>query len=364
MNEVKINQAPLNQAQKLGVGFVTAFFIAWFSASMEWKYSVAGMVLYAGLLAAFAWLLYFLDRKAWEHLPKKTFFFSLLAAWLALFQFFGNSILGYVHTHSLLFWMYDGYNSANPGNDSSFCDFIPFLVLGLFWWKRRELLAAPLAAWNGGFFFIVCGIFLHILGYDLQQPRFSIMAMFAGIYGIMGLAWGRAWLKKSFFPFFLFFFLVPFDTIIEPVTFRLRLLVSTLVEWIAHYIFGIGVMRNGTELFDPLGSYQYDVAAACSGIHSLVAIFLLATIYGFLTFHLSWQRLLIVTLAFPFAVLGNLLRMFFIIIAADFWGQEAGNFVHENVVISLIPYVPAIFGLLWVGGWMERNRSKEKKASS
>ena len=35
--------------------------------------------------------------------------------------------------------------------------------------------------------------------------------LFAGIYALMGLAWGRQWLRESFFPFILFIFCVPND---------------------------------------------------------------------------------------------------------------------------------------------------------
>jgi exosortase/archaeosortase family protein len=59
-------------------------------------------------------------------------------------------------------------------------------------------------------------------------------------------------------------------------------------------------------------------------------------------------------LAFPFAVLGNLARMFFIIVAAEIGGQKWGNYVHESSVISLVPYLPAIIGLLVVGRLMEK----------
>src|SRR5665647_1344854 len=46
----------------------------------------------------------------WRRLPNKIFFFALLAAWLLLFQFWGNSILGYVHTSSLFVWLDEAYN--------------------------------------------------------------------------------------------------------------------------------------------------------------------------------------------------------------------------------------------------------------
>jgi exosortase len=160
-------------------------------------------------------------------------------------------------------------------------------------------------------------------------------------------------LRNSFFPFFLFIFSVPVGVVLEPITFPLRIFVSELVEWVAHSILGIGVLRMGTQLFDPLGTYQYDVAAACSGINSLMVIFLFATVCGFVMFRSPWKRLFMMTLAFPFAILGNLLRMLLIIIAADVGGQWWGNYAHESTIVSLLPYIPVFLGLLFVGRWLE-----------
>lgn len=290
----------------------------------------------------------------WRRLPNKTFFFALLVAWLALFQFVGNSTFGYSHNSSLFAWMFLVYNTQGASADDAYGNLIPFLVIGLFWWKRKELLALPLKIWPPAALIVALGILLHILAYLIQEPRLSIVALFIGVYGLMGLAWGPAWLRHGFFPSFLFIFAVPLSTISEPITFPLRLLVSTLTEWIAHYIFGIGVLRLGTQLFDPLGTYQYDVAAACSGIRSLMAIVLLATVYGFVVFRSAWKRVVMLALAIPFAVLGNLLRMLLIIVAAVMGGQEWGNYVHESTLISLIPYLPAFLGVLLVGRWLEK----------
>jgi hypothetical protein len=62
-------------------------------------------------------------------------------------------------------------------------------------------------------------------------------------------------------------------------------------------------------------------------------------------------------LAFPLAVLGNLARMLLIIVAAEIGGQPWGNYVHEGGplgIISLVPYLPAIIGLMIVGRLMEK----------
>jgi exosortase len=300
----------------------------------------------------------------WRRLPEKTFFFTLLAAWLALFQFWGNSILGYVHTSSLFEWLYQAYNSAGSVEDAGHGDFIPFLVVGIFWWKRKELLALPLKIWWPGILIVAAALILHIAGFLVQQPLLSVIALFAGIYGLMGLAWGREWLRHSNYPFFLFVFSIPLASHLNFILFPLRMLVTWLTEMVAH-LFGIDIIRNGTQLIDPSGTFQYEVAAACGGMRSLIAIFLLATVYGFATFRSPAKRILMMALALPFAILGNLLRLLAIIITASFGGQEAGNYVHEGGplgIISVLPYVPAIVGLLWVGNLMEKQEAKNNSS--
>src|ERR1700691_930388 len=144
--------------------------------------------------------------ECWQRLPNKAFFFTLLAAWLVVFQLSGESILGYVHTSSLFGWLNEAYNSAGSVEDAGHGDFIPFLVVGIFWWKRKELLALPLTTWWPAILILAAAIFLHCVGFLVQQPVLSVVALFAGIYGLMGLAWGRAWLRHSHYPFLLFVF--------------------------------------------------------------------------------------------------------------------------------------------------------------
>jgi exosortase len=294
--------------------------------------------------------------ECWRRLPDKFFFFALLAAWLALFQFCGNSILGYVHTSSLFGWLYDIYNSPASTEDAGHGNFIPFLVVGIFWWKRKELLALPLRFWWPGILILAAAALLHIAGFVVQQPLLSVVALVLGIYGLMGLAWGRAWLKNSHYPFLLFIFSIPLASHLNFILFPLRLFVCWLVEMASH-LFGIDIIRNGTQLIDPSGTFQYEVAAACGGMRSLIAIFLLATIYGFALFRSPGKRIFLMAIAVPMAVLGNFLRLLAIIIAAAFGGQHAGDYVHEGGpygIISLLPYVPAIAGMLFIGRWMEK----------
>jgi exosortase len=300
------------------------------------------------------------DLEAWKQIPSKVFFFGLLIAWAALFQFLGNAILGYVHTPSLFVWLYGQY--SNPTADDGHGNFIPFLVVGLFWWKRKELLALPLNVWWPGLLILAAALALHVVGYAVQQVFLSVAALFIGLWALMGLAWGRAWLRHSVFPFFLFVFSIPLGQRAEIITFPLRRLVSWLAEMVAHYVLGLDVIRMGTQLFNSAGTYGFDVEAPCSGMRSLIATFLLATIYGFFSFSSSRQRLLLMALAIPFSILGNLLRLLLIIITAEIGGQDAGNYIHHSSIFSLVPYIPAIVGLLLAGRWMENQEVRKARA--
>jgi exosortase len=286
----------------------------------------------------------------WQRLPNKAFFLILFAAWLALFHYLGNSTLGYVRTPSLLAWIYAAFTGGGRhvlDSEGIYGLCVPFAVLVLFWLKRRELLEQQLRTWWPGIVLVGLGLVLHVLGYRVQQARLSIIGLIVGLYGLTGLAWGLAWLRTSFFPFFLLAFLFPIDA--TAITFRLRVLVTHLVAWICHYVLAIDVLVEGTMLRDPSNQYGYEVAAACSGIRSLMAIFALSTVLSLLSFRKWWKRVLVIASALPLAILGNMLRLLLIVIAAEIGGQSWGNAVHEGGpfgIFSLLPYVPAIVGLL------------------
>jgi exosortase len=289
----------------------------------------------------------------WRGIPDKGLFSCLLAGWVALFHFLGNTTFGYTKTASLFGWLHYAYGAST---DDEHGYIIPFVVLGLFWWKRAELLAVPKKHWWPALLLFVFALLLHIAGYMVQQTRISVIAFFMGVYGLMGVVWGPRWLRASFFPYLLFAFCLPLNTVVDTITFPLRLLATHITSALCHTALGINVIQDGTRIFDAAGAYQYEVAAACSGIRSLTAIFALTTVYGFMTFRSPWRTALIIASAFPLAVAANVLRLLSIIIASEVFSPAAGQFVHQNSWISLLPYVPAIVGMLVIGHWLREAR--------
>ncbi|MCX8091171.1 MAG: exosortase/archaeosortase family protein [Verrucomicrobiae bacterium] len=300
----------------------------------------------------------------WRQIPNKGLFFGLLAAWLALFHFWGNATLGYIRTPSLLEWMHTAYTLKSPIADDAHGMLIPFVILALLWWKREELLKLEVRPWWPGLVLVAAALGLHVLGFAVQQPRVSIVAMLGGIYALTGVVWGPAFLRATFFPFFLFAFMVPLGSLTEGITFPLRLAVTRTVSEICQHVLAINVVCNGTQLFNSIGTYQYDVAPACSGIRSLIAITALSIIFAF-TQYRDWpSRLVIMASAVPLAFLGNVFRMMVIVLAAEFGGQSAGNRAHESTFWSMLPYVPAILGLILLGRWLDELHARRRQRRS
>lgn len=286
----------------------------------------------------------------WRALPNKAFFFVLLTPWVLLFAFLGNPTLGYIASPSLFAWLFDIFTSPNA--DAQYGLLIPFVVLILFWWKRQELIARPLNIWWPGLLIVIFALLTHLVGHAIQETEFSLIAFFLGIWGLMGLAWGRNWLKASFFPFFLLGFCIPLGSLIDSFTFRLRLIVSWIVALIAHAGLAPDLVRDGTQLFDSQRTFAYDVAAACSGIHSLVALLAMTIIWGFVSYKEPWRRGVLILAAIPLAIIGNVTRLCFTISVAELGGQAAGKTVETDA--GFITFAVAIGCVFFIARWLER----------
>ena len=332
------------------IGFLILFGAALYSSGTQfWHQPWPIYVFSAAVLAAVPVLIY-RCREQWAQLPNRGFFFALAAAWLALFVFLGNPTFHHLDSPSLPAWLFNIYSS--PLADEGHGLLVPFAVLVLYWWKRKELLAKPPGLWWPAIGLILLALLLHAVGFLAQQQRLSVIGFFLGLYGLTGLAWGRHWLKASFFPFFLLAFCMPIAEFAPPLTLPLRLLVSRIVEIIAHLGLAPDLIREGTQLFDAQHTFAYEVAAACSGIRSLVALLALTTIYGFVNFQSSWKRAVLMLVALPLAVLGNVVRLCLTIAVAETFGQNAGKAVETN--FGFITFAVAVGCAFLVARWLEK----------
>jgi exosortase len=258
------------------------------------------------------------------------------AAGLVVFQFFGNSARGYIETRSLFYWW--GYQWTNPLSETEHGWLILAISAWLLWRNLGTQVEGPGSKDQGQFGLsafdlrlstdaMLGGLGLHLLGYAMQQGRISIIGLLLFVWGALVFAGGRRWGRAAVFPLAFLVFAIPLN-VLDSVGFYLRLGVIDTAWHLARFVH-IDVIRNGTQLLSPDGRYQYDVAAACSGMRSLMALAALSLLLGYLNFRAGWARALIGLLCFPFAFIGNVARIFTVIVAAAWRGQGAGERTHD-----------------------------------
>lgn len=261
----------------------------------------------------------------------------------ATFQFFGNANRGYIDTASVFYWW--GFQWFNAGSETEHGPLI-LAISAWLWWRNLRLKEASdserpstgvrepqwpaLAA-------MLLGLALHGLGFAAQQTRLSILALLVFTWGVLRLAGGRKWGRAAVFPLGFLVFALPLN-VLDSVGFWLRLWVIHASTALAHAA-GIGVLASGTQLLAPDGSYQYDVAAACSGVRSLMALAALSLLVGYLSFRSGIRRALVLTLCFPLVYLGNLARISAIIFAAHWGGQHWGERLHTVMGFAVFAIV-------------------------
>ena len=265
------------------------------------------------------------------------------AAGIGLFQWFGNATRGYIPTRSLFWWWGDQW--INPAGDNQHGPLVLGLAVWLLWRNlgesdKDQVTSNKTPAGIAGrgeqspsrgtwpaTLAMLGGLALHLLGYVVQQSRISIVGLLLFTWGVLALGGGRRWGRAAAFPLVFLVFAIPLD-VLDTLGFVLRMGVIKLAVAAAHGV-GLAVVRNGTQLLSPHGGYQYDVAAACSGVRSLMALAALSLLVGYLSFRSWWVRLLLLGLCAPYAFAGNVLRIFAVIVAAEWFGQRTGLTVHD-----------------------------------
>jgi len=285
----------------------------------------------------------------WKRLPHKALFGILLLAWIALFHLLGNATFGYSKDPSLFGWLNEDYNGTE---DDAHGRYVPIIVLVFFWLKRKELLASMGQAWWPAAVYFGLAVALHVMAYRVQQTRISVLAFIFGFHALLGLVWGKEWLKRTAFPVFLLLFSIPFGSIATIITVDLRIFVTKVAVGITHGILGIQVLSDGTRITDLHGKGLYEVAAACSGMRSLTALTALAVIYAFLNLDKPWKRVVLVLSGIPLAIIANVIRISTVVIVGENVGEKAAKMIEQK--FGFATFLIAIAGMMVLGWLMDR----------
>jgi exosortase len=278
----------------------------------------------------------------------------LIFVWLfVLFHFLGNTTDVRLFGRSVLRWMVTRWgDSSLTIGDYSHGWLIPLISLFAVWRKRNELLNADKMAYWPAVGLVTFALILHWGGARIQQPRVSLMSLILLLWAIPGFLYGRVVARLLFFPCFYLIFCIPlnfFDTL----SFDLRILATIISTWVLNGV-GIDVIRSGSAIHAVNGTFHLEVADACSGIRSLLALTALTTAYAYFTQRVFWKQAVLFVSAIPLAVIGNMVRVTSIGIIAGTWGQNAAlRYYHDYS--GYVVFLTAV--LLLVG--IERTLSRD-----
>ncbi|GIV75005.1 MULTISPECIES: exosortase/archaeosortase family protein [Caldilinea] len=175
---------------------------------------------------------------------------------------------------------------------------------------------------------ILLGGTLAFYLYALQQ-RAYYLAAFAIIGMLAGLVWtlaGATTLRRLAFPIGYLVLMVPLP-VLDRITLPLALFTGYCSGALVQLL-GLDVTITGNAVTLP--NADLVIGAQCSGVNSLISLVALLTLVAYLLEGSLVARILLVVLALPLALLGNILRVAALLFVARAWGAEAGfTFYHD-----------------------------------
>lgn len=198
-----------------------------------------------------------------------------------------------------------------------------------------------------GYYLVLMGLTLLYIFFRITQiVELEGFTMFAiGLTLLYSVIGGRA-MRALWFPlFYLAFTLPPPDTVVAAVTQPLKIMIS---KFAISLLYQAGYPIGGVGVSIYIGQYELLVAAACSGLNSLISLFALSLFYIYMRHRLHWQyALALVSVIIPIAIFANLVRVIMLILITYYMGEAAAQgFLHNFA--GLLMFVVAMLSIFLV----------------
>ncbi len=226
--------------------------------------------------------------------------------------------------------------------------FLVPIVSGYFVWKKwPEVIKLERSPSILGLVLIILGLVIHTAGTVLDISGPSAIAVYMTIFGFCLYFHGPALVKTLWFPLAYTFFALPIPGgILDLVGFPLQLWASGATAGILRAM-GMEVYRSGVNLSVP--GFDFQVAQACSGMSSLVALVGVTAVFAYVTKLPNVYKWILFALALPIALIANIIRITTIALVGYQWGPDAAmNIFHDWS--SPILFMCAI-GLMFLFNW-------------
>ena len=163
--------------------------------------------------------------------------------------------------------------------------------------------------------------------------------LLTALYSFIGL---KAMRLLAFPLFYLLFAFPPPDTVVAIITQPLKIGISKMAIDLL-YLAGYPIAGAGVTI--QIGQYQLLVAAACSGLNSLISLSAISLFYVYVRHQMNWRYAAFLMIAIlPVAIFANLVRVLILILLTYHAGESAAQgFLHDFAGITM--FVTALLSI-------------------
>lgn len=249
---------------------------------------------------------------------------------------------------------------ATPWNrDWSHALVVPLISGYYIYHNRAKLAVVPLRVFWPGLLILFIGMFSFVWWiFPGRNDFFQGYSMILNLFGLVLLLLGPAAMKILWFPIAYLALAVKVPGLIwERVAFSLQMIAAqcaTVALNVIGVFYGLDATVSGAtiELVYAGKASALNIAEACSGLRMLMAFISLGVALAFLFDRTWWQRMIMVIITVPIAILVNIGRVTVLGILQPINPEMAHGDFHT--MIGLIMLVPAALLFMFIGWILDR----------
>lgn len=249
-------------------------------------------------------------------------------------------------------------HSWNKPEDWAHAYVIPLISVYLIWRSREAIARTAARVFWPGLLPLMLGVLCYFFALiNIKNHMIQGFSLILTLFGLCLLMLGPKMMRYLFVPTgYLVFAVTISESIMIAITFKLQLIASK-GSWVMLNMIGkpfgwftAEVDGNTLMIITSAGAeIPMNVAEACSGMRMVVAFFALAVAVALIACRDWWQRILLIALAAPVAILMNIVRVTVLGLFSLADPELATGDAHTIIgTLLLFPSLLLFLGVVWV----------------
>lgn len=233
---------------------------------------------------------------------------------------------------------------------------IPFIACYFVYLNRKRLLAAPFKTTWIGLVPIILGsawyMFCWLGPQAIQHHNLQAAGLATALFGIVLLFCGFRAMKYLWFP--LLYLCVFGQMISKELMLYVTYPMQDITAFGAHYFLNLITIDNDRsgnllKIWNDGEMITLNIAEACSGMRMLMAFMALGVAMAYTGLKHSWQRVVLVLLGVPTAIVVNILRVATLAILSLYDSNMVAGEFHSFIgLLWLVPAFLMYMGIMWL----------------